>query len=100
MGALLNVKGGHMFLRIVNVTCTNLAWFTFILLRVYHSTRELRWVCRCRVADTGSSLTNSTATSSANDAVVVLPALGMSAVKIKNNNVPRTLPCGTPASIV
>jgi len=100
MGALLNVKGGHMFLRFVNVTCTDLAWFNFIRHRVYHSARELRWVCRCRVADTGSSLTDSTATSSANDAVVVFPALGMSAVKIKSSNGPRTLPCGTPASIV
>jgi len=99
MGALLNVKGGHKFLRVVNVTCADLAWFTFILHRVYHSARELRWVCRCRVADTGSSLTDSTATSSANDAIVVFPALGKSAVKIKNSNGPRTLPCGTPASI-
>jgi len=99
MGALLNVKGGHMFLRIVNVTCTDFACFTCILHRVYHSARELRWVCSCRVADTGSSLTDSTATSSANDAVVVFPASGMSAVQIKNNNVPRTLPCGKPASI-
>jgi len=74
MGALLNVKGRHMLLRVVNVTCTDLAWFTFIRHRVYHSARELRRVCRCRVADTGSSLTDSTATSSANDAVVVLPA--------------------------
>jgi len=99
MGALLNVKGGHMLLRIVNMSCTDLAWFTFILHRVYHSARELRWVCRCWVADTGSSLTDSTATSLANDAVVVFPALGMSAVQIKNSNGPRTLPCETPASI-
>jgi len=99
MGAMLNVKGGHMFLRDVNVICTDLAWFTFICHRVYHSARELRWVCRCWVADTGSSLTDSTATSSANDAIVVFPALGMSAVKIKNSNGPRTLPCGAPASI-
>ena len=99
MGALLNVKSGHMLLRVVNVICTDLAWFAFVLHRVYHSARELRWVCRCLVADTGSSLTDSTATSSANDAIVVLPALGMSAAKIKNSNGPRTLPCGTPASI-
>jgi len=45
MGALLNVKGGHIFLRVVNVTLTDLAWFTFIRHRVYHSARELRWVC-------------------------------------------------------
>jgi len=74
MGALLNVKGGHMFLRVVNVTCADLASFTFIRHRVYHSARELRWVCSCRVADTGTSLTDSTATSSANNAVVVFPA--------------------------
>ena len=36
MGVLLNVNGGHVFLRVVNVTCTDLAWFTFILYRVYH----------------------------------------------------------------
>ena len=99
MGTLLNIKGGHTFLRVVNVICTDSAWFTFILHRVYHSTKELRWVCRCWVADTGSSLTDRTATLSANDAIVVFPALGMSAVKIKNSNGPRTLPCGTPASI-
>ena len=99
MGVLLIVKGGHMFLRVVNVTCTDLAWLTFIRHRVYHSARELRWVCRCRVADTGSSLTDKTATESDNDANVVLPALGMSAIKIKNSNGPRTLPCGTPVSI-
>ena len=74
MGALLNVKGGRMFVRVVNVTCTFLAWFSFTRHRVYHSARELRLVCRCRVADTGSSLTDSTATPSANDAVVVFPA--------------------------
>jgi len=99
MGALLNVKSGHMLLRVVNVICTDLAWFTFIRHRVYHSARELIWVCRCRIADTGSSLTDSTATSSANDAIVVFPALGMSAVQIKNCIGPRTLPYGTPASI-
>ena len=99
MGALLNVKGGHMFLRVVNVTCTDLAWFTVICHRMYHSARELRWVCRCQVADTGSLLTDNTASSLANDAIVVFPALGVSAVKIKNSNGPRTLPCGTHASI-
>jgi len=92
MGALLNVKGGLMFLRVVNVICTDLAWLTFIHHWVYHSARELRWVCRCRVSDTGSSLTDSTATPSANDVIVAFPALGMSAVQIKNCNVPRTLP--------
>jgi hypothetical protein len=71
MGALLIVKGGQTFVRVVNVTCTDLAWFTCILHRVCHSARELRWVCRCRVADTGSSLADNTATSSANDAIVV-----------------------------
>jgi len=99
IGALLNIKDRHMFLRVVNVTCTDLVWFTFIRHRVYHFARELRWVCRCRVSDIGSSLTDKTATSSANDAIVVFPALGLSAVKIKNSNGPRTLPCGTPASI-
>ena len=66
MGVLLNVNGGHVFLRVVNVTCTDLAWFTFILHRVYHFAREARWVCRWRVASTGSSLVDNTATSSAN----------------------------------
>ena len=42
---------------------------------------------------------DNTATSSANVAIVVFPALDMSAVKIKNSSGPRTLPCGTPASI-
>ena len=74
MGALLNVRGGRTFVRVVNVTCADLAWFTYILHRVYHSARELRRVCRCRVADTGSSLADNTATSSANDAIVVWPA--------------------------
>ena len=64
MCTLLSVRGGHMFLWVVKVTCTDLAWFTFIPHRVYHSARELRWVCKCRVADTGSSLTDNTATSS------------------------------------
>ena len=31
MGVLLNVNGGHVFLRVVNVTCTDLAWFIFTL---------------------------------------------------------------------
>ena len=42
MGVLLNVNGGQVFLRVVNVTCTDFAWFTFILHRVYHSAREAR----------------------------------------------------------
>jgi len=99
MGAFLIVKDGQTFVRVVNVTCTDLACFTWILHRVCHSARELRWVCRCRVADTGYSLANNTATSSANDAIVVWPVWGMSAVKIKNSKGPRTLSCGTPASI-
>jgi hypothetical protein len=42
---------------------------------------------------------DNTATSSANVVIVVFPALGMSAVKIKNSSGQRTRPCGTPASV-
>ena len=42
---------------------------------------------------------DNTATSSENVAIVVFPALGMSAVKIKNSSGPKTFPCGTLASI-
>ena len=99
IGVLLNVRGGHMFLRRVNVTCTDLAWFTFSLHRVYQPARESRCSWRCLVADVGSPLTDKIATSSANDASVVFPASGMSAVNIENRSGPRTLPCGTPAAI-
>jgi hypothetical protein len=91
--------GGHVPLRVVNVTWTDLRELACI--RHFWSKIWIarRWVWSFWEATEGSLSVAKTAVSSAKVAIVVVGEVRRSSVYMRYNNGPRTLLCGTPVLI-
>jgi hypothetical protein len=62
---LLMVTCGQVIRFMVNITCTDFAWFILIFHLLYHCWRRFRWCWSCRDATIGSLFASSRAVSSA-----------------------------------
>jgi hypothetical protein len=89
--------GGHVSLRVVNVTWIDLYSLAFILRFLNQFSTASKLVCSLCGAMTGSLPMSTTAVSSTKVAVVDSGEVGRSAVYSRDNNGPRTLSWGTPA---
>jgi hypothetical protein len=89
--------GGHVYVRVVNVTWIDLDSLAFILNFINRFWIASRPVCSFCEAMAESLSVATIAVSSAKIAMVGSGEVGRSVVFSRHNNGPWTLPCGTPA---